>query len=107
MVSHSVLSSSKTPNWRVDKLGFYLNFARVAKKDGASDIQEPISKNNAMCENVPRGFWCNDMYINFLSEKAEAFVLRSYVTFELGAVVRTQIGFPPIPPVHKHTGWGV
>ena len=25
--------------------------------------------------------------------------------FQLGVVVRTQIGFPPIPPVHKHTGW--
>ena len=38
-------------------------------------------------------------------KKTEAFVLRSYATFELGVVVRTQIGFPPIPPVHKHTGW--
>ena len=46
------------------------------------------------------------MLYQFPSDKGETFVLRSYVTFELGAVVRTQIGFPPIPPVHKHTVLG-
>ena len=52
MVSHSVLSSSKTPNRHADKLGLYLNFVlRVAKR-----MMQVTSKNNAMCENVPRGF---------------------------------------------------
>ena len=46
------------------------------------------------------------MLYQFPSDKGETFVLRSYVTFELGAVVRTQIEFPPIPPVHKHTVMG-